>query len=217
MNVDTYAEIIWDYMLMHQPLEKADVILALGSRDTRTAEHAARLFLAGWVPFILFSGDTGTTEHTRKEWGMSEAEKFAEVAIRMGVPKGSIMLETASRNTGENIQLSKQLLEEKGISINTVLIVQKPYMERRAYATCMRQWPEVKYIVSSAPIPFSEYPTDRIYKEETISAMVGDLQRIKEYPAKGFQIEQEIPDNVWEAHEELVRLGFNKRPIAEQK
>lgn len=40
--------------------------------------------------------------------------------------------------------------------------------------------------------------------------MVGDLQRIKEYPKQGFQIEQEIPDEVWRAYEELVKLGYTQ-------
>jgi hypothetical protein len=40
--------------------------------------------------------------------------------------------------------------------------------------------------------------------------MVGDLQRIKMYPAKGFQVYQEIPGDVWEAFEQLVALGFDK-------
>ncbi|MEK7201217.1 MAG: ElyC/SanA/YdcF family protein [Patescibacteria group bacterium] len=93
MNTDKLAGVIWEYMLMHQPLERADGILALGSRDTRTAEQAAHLFLAGWAPFILFSGDTGLSERTRTEWGMSEAEKFAEVARRMGVPETAIYVE----------------------------------------------------------------------------------------------------------------------------
>ena len=39
--------------------------------------------------------------------------------------------------------------------------------------------------------------------------MVGDLQRIRDYPARGFQIAQEIPADVWEAFEELVRLGYD--------
>ena len=34
--------------------------------------------------------------------------------------------------------------------------------------------------------------------------MVGDLQRIKEYPSKGFQIPQDIPDEVWKAWEILI-------------
>ncbi len=43
--------------------------------------------------------------------------------------------------------------------------------------------------------------------------MVGDLQRIKEYPKLGFQIVQEIPDEVWNAYEKLVAAGYNKHLI----
>ena len=43
--------------------------------------------------------------------------------------------------------------------------------------------------------------------------MVGDLQRIKIYPKKGFQIFQEIPDDVWQAYKQLVNLGYDKHLI----
>jgi hypothetical protein len=43
-----------------------------------------------------------------------------------------------------------------------------------------------------------------------INLMVGDLQRIRIYPEKGFQIPQEIPDEVWAAYEKLVAWGFDK-------
>jgi hypothetical protein len=45
--------------------------------------------------------------------------------------------------------------------------------------------------------------------------MVGDLQRIKIYPAKGFQVPQEIPDEVWKAYERLVEMGFDKHLVKE--
>jgi hypothetical protein len=44
--------------------------------------------------------------------------------------------------------------------------------------------------------------------------MVGDLQRIKIYPARGYQIEQEIPAPVWQAFEDLVRAGYDKYLLA---
>ena len=40
--------------------------------------------------------------------------------------------------------------------------------------------------------------------------MVGDLQRIRLYPSKGFQISQDIPNEVWEAFEALVHEGYDK-------
>ncbi len=49
--------------------------------------------------------------------------------------------------------------------------------------------------------------------DDIINVMLGDLQRIKLYPAKGFQIEQHIPDEVWSAFEKLVQMGFDKHLI----
>ena len=43
--------------------------------------------------------------------------------------------------------------------------------------------------------------------------MVGDLQRIRLYPAKGFQIHQDIPDDVWQAYGELVEMGYDSRLV----
>lgn len=51
-------------------------------------------------------------------------------------------------------------------------------------------------MVTSPLLSYEEYTEDKTFKELTINVMVGDLQRIKEYPEKGFQIVQEIPGNV---------------------
>lgn len=40
--------------------------------------------------------------------------------------------------------------------------------------------------------------------------MVADLIKIKEYPKLGFQIEQNMPEEVWNAGQELIKLGYNK-------
>ena len=44
--------------------------------------------------------------------------------------------------------------------------------------------------------------------EKVINIMVGDLQRIRIYPEKGFQIYQEMPEEVWNAAEKLMKAGF---------
>ena len=43
--------------------------------------------------------------------------------------------------------------------------------------------------------------------------VVGDLQRIRLYPERGFQIEQRIPEVVWAAFERLVALGYTKNLV----
>jgi uncharacterized SAM-binding protein YcdF (DUF218 family) len=86
-------------------------------------------------------------------------------------------------------------------------------MERRSYATFKKHWPEKKLIVTSPQISFEDYPTSEIPLEKVIDIMVGDLQRIKLYAEKGFQVYQEIPTEVWKAYERLVELGYDKQLI----
>jgi hypothetical protein len=81
-------------------------------------------------------------------------------------------------------------------------------MERRAYTTFMKQWPGKEIRMASPPLGWDDYPNALLTKDIILPLMVGDLQRIRVYPEKGFQIPQEIPDPVWAAYEELVRRGF---------
>lgn len=208
------ARKIWDYHRLNQKLEKADCILVMGSHDTRVAERGVELFLDGWAPLIIFSGGLGNL--TKGLWKKPEANKFAEIAFKMGVTKDKILIENKSSNTGENITFTRQLLKENGLKPRKIIVVQKPYMERRAYATFKKMWPEMEIIVTSPQIPFEKYPIKNIPKDQVINIMVGDLQRIKLYFEKGFQIYQEIPDDVWQAYEQLVKLGYNKHLIGQE-
>jgi len=205
------AKKLWDYHHLNHILEKADFILALGSHDLRVAERAADIYHEGWAPRIIFSGGLGNlTQHI---WTEPEADQFALVAEQRGVPKKDILIENKSTNTGENILFTQQLLQEKKLDPESFILVQKPYMERRSYATFKKHWPEKKLWVSSPQLSFEEYITEEIPTEKVINIMVGDLQRIKIYPAKGFQICQEIPQDVWSAYEELVQLGYNRHLV----
>lgn len=207
------AQKIWDYNHMNQELENADCILVLGSHDARVAERGAELFLKGWAPLIAFSGGRG---RLTGDLPGTEADTFAQVAIRMGVPEENILIENTSTNTGENILFTKKLLDARGIHPRKIIIVQKPYMERRAYATFKKMWPEVEVVVTSPLISFDEYPNESITEDDVINIAVGDLQRVKVYPSKGFQIPQEIPNDVWQAYEGLVHAGYTKQLLSDQ-
>jgi uncharacterized SAM-binding protein YcdF (DUF218 family) len=202
----TAARKLWDYHHLNQSPEISDCILVLGSQDLRVAERGAELYLQGWAPILIFSGGLGNL--TKLTWKRSEADEFAAIARDKGVPDEAIFIENRSTNTGENILFTRQLLEEHGLDPHRFLLVQKPYMERRSYATFKKQWPGQSLVVTSPQISFDDYPTKDIPLERLIDLMVGDLQRIKIYPEKGFQIPQEIPGDVWQAYERLVELGF---------
>src|SRR3989344_2304569 len=211
-EVDKLARKIWNYHHVNHKLEKADAIFVLCSHDLRVADYAAKLFLEGFAPIIIFSGGIAHQgDLVETPWGKPEAEMFAERAIQLGVPKEKIIIENKAKNCGENVLFTGKILKEKNLDLNSVIAVQKPYMERRTYATMKVHWPHKKVIVTSPSIKFEDYPNKDIPKENVINIMVGDLQRIRIYPQKGFQIFQEIPDDVWRAYQELVRLGYTKQ------
>ena len=59
----------------------------------------------------------------------------------------------------------------------------------------------------------SGYANDALSAADVISIMVGDLQRIRLYSDKGFQIPQPIPDDVWLAFRELVAAGYDRHLV----
>ena len=201
------ARILWNYLKLDQQPEKSDCLIAMGSHDLRVAQHAAELMLAGWAPLLVCSGGQGRL--TKGIWQESEASKFAAIAQAAGVPLESILLETRSTNTGENILFSKALLDERGIPIRSALLVHKPYMERRAYATALNYWSGVVIRVASPLLAFEAYPTHEIPMSMVINTMLGDFQRVRVYPEKGFQVFQDIPADAIQAYEYLRNAGFS--------
>ncbi len=207
-HIDQLAQTIWDYHHLQHQLKPSDLILALGSNDTRVAEYAADLYLQGFAPLLMFSGNVGAL--TKDQFTKPEAEVFADIARQKSVPDEVILTEPESTNTGENIDFSRRVLAAHNLDPAHIILVQKPYMERRAFATFRQRWPEPEVIVASPPIPFSAYPTEWLDKDKVINIMVGDLQRIRFYPSLGFQIAQEIPPEVWQAYETLVSWGYDQ-------
>ncbi len=169
------ANKIWDYHHLNHQLKKSDCILVLGSHDLRVAERGAELYLQGWAPLLIFSGGLGN--FTSGVWNEPEADKFAFIAMEMGVPKHAILIENRSTNTGENILFTKDLLQQKNLNPDSFILVQKPYMERRSYAVFKKHMSK-KAVVTSPQISFTSYPTEEIPLEKVINIIVGDLQRI---------------------------------------
>jgi uncharacterized SAM-binding protein YcdF (DUF218 family) len=206
------VEKVWRYHQMNHTLAKSDAIVVLCSHDPIVAERGAQLFLDGWAPLLVFSGGLGMI--TRHLWQDPEAERFARIAIGLGVPEDRILIENKSTNTGENVRFTRQLLAEHGIDPGSLILVQKPYMERRTFATFNKVWPGKRVTVTSPQISMDDYlgrySNEVLSADDVISIMVGDLQRIREYPARGFQIPQDIPDDVWDAYEQLVRAGYDR-------
>ncbi|WP_329620037.1 YdcF family protein [Streptomyces sp. NBC_01255] len=205
------AKLVWDFHQMRHDVRPVDVAIGLGSHDLGVAAFTAELYRAGLFPTVVFTG--GNSPTTAKVFPRGEAVHFREHALTLGVPDNAILVEPNAGNTGQNIDFSRTMLASAGIHPKSVLLVSKPYMERRSYATARKLWPEVEVTCASEPMEFDDYLKSIGDEKLVIDMLVGDLQRIIEYPTLGFAIEQHVPEDVHAAYESLVHAGFTSRLI----
>ena len=216
LTTDYYAKVLYDFHFMKQPLQKADCIFVLGSHDPSVADYAVELFQQEYAPYIIYSGGViSPIGELRNTVLKTEAEAFFDISIGKGVPAEAIFLENEATNTGENFICTRKLLQEKQLNFKRFILIQKPYMLRRTYATARVQFKEFDFTVSAFPDTYEDYmarcAVNNISKYKVISNMTGDLQRLKIYPSKDFLIEMDIPNRVWKAYEKLVEMGFDGR------
>ena len=213
MNYLPHLQVIWNYLCLHQPPQKADVIVGFGNFNTDIARRAAELYHQGYAPKILFTGGLGrNTEGLLPE---PEAVRFAKVAMECGVPECDIILEDKSTNTKENILFTRDKLRELGLPHDHILGVHQPFMERRIASAMGVYWPAQNFSVTCPQVTIPEYlrraQEQGISENASISVIVGDFQRIELYAKLGYQLPQEIPDEAWDAFHALVALGYDKQ------
>jgi uncharacterized SAM-binding protein YcdF (DUF218 family) len=203
------AQVIWDYHRLDHELRPGPAGIALGSNDLGVATHAARLYHQGVFPVLVLTGANSPTTIARFPRG--EATHYREHVLDLGVPEQAILVEPTAANTGQNIDRSRAVLRDAGVQADSVLLISKPYMQRRAYATCRKLWPDVTPICTAELVDMTDYVHRLGDTRLVIEHLVGDLQRIVAYPEKGFAIAQPVPDRVLAAYQRLVQAGFTGR------
>ncbi|MCC5031888.1 YdcF family protein [Streptomyces sp. WAC 00631] len=205
------ARLLWDYHHMRHEVRPCSVAIGLGSHDLGVADTTVDLYRRGMAPLIVFTGATSPT--TRERMPRGEAVHYRERALELGVPSSAVLVEPRARNTGENIRFSRALLEDAGAEVSSVLLVSKPYEERRAYATARKLWPETEFVCASTPMSFEQYVESIHDVRMVLDMLVGALQRLLIYPEQGFMVPLPVPDDVTEAYERLCREGYVSRLI----
>jgi uncharacterized SAM-binding protein YcdF (DUF218 family) len=209
------VETLWNYNQLNQAPRAVDVAIGLGSHDLGVADHTAELFHQGLFPRIVFTGANAPT--TKERFPRGEAVHYREHALALGVPDSAILVEPRAANTGENIDFTRALLAEHGLldAIRSVLLISRPYQQRRAYAICRKRWPDIEVLCSSKPLPLEEYIRDIGDVDRVINMLVGDTQRIWVYPTHGWAIDMEVPAEVRTAYYRLTVAGYTSRLITQ--
>lgn len=206
VDAQQLGDVLWRFLRIGASPTHSDAIVVFGGNDLRVATWAAQLTLDGWAQLLICSGGSGNYTRT---WTKPEAHIFRRIAIDAGVDERAILMEDQSTNSGENVTFTRRLLAEHEISVRRVICVHKPYMERRAWATLRKWWPNCVFVMSSPPIPYDEYPHPNVISADgLLDTMVGQVDRIQKYPSRGFIIPVVVPELVAQAKAQLVELGF---------
>jgi len=208
-----HAKILWDYMLLHHELKYCDVAIVWWSIDMSTPLCAAKLYNKWFIGKIIFSG--ATWRNTTGVFEFTEAELYRKIAVANWVSSDDIYLESQATNTGANIKNAMNIVSQEWLEFTSLMLIHKPYMQRRFYATFEQQFPDLidKVIVQSLDISFEEYSkrNDTGFEVEgLINMIVGDLDRIIRYPDLWFQSKQEIPHDVMNSYQMLTDAWYTQ-------
>jgi uncharacterized SAM-binding protein YcdF (DUF218 family) len=206
------AEVLWSYHDLGHDLRPCDVAVGLGSHDRGVASRAAEVFKLGLAPLIVFTGANAPT--TVEPFPRGEAVHYAEIAGALGVPTEAILVEPRARNTSENFAMTRDLLAGHGRHPASLLVISRPYQQRRAFATCRAVWPDVDVLCTCEQTTLDAYLARIGNAPFVLDMLVGDTQRVMEYPGKGFAVEQPVPVEVIRAFDRLVAAGYTARLLA---
>lgn len=204
-------QVVLDYLAAADPLpaEPADVVLGLGHFDREIPRRCAALVREERARWIVFSGGVGAgsgdfTQAEALEFRDQLAREAPECAARLAA------VETRSTNTGENLEFTTALLAatrptlRPGQGLRRVLVVTTPCRLRRALATVAKHWPTVS--AHGAPPAWSLAGEEEKYRAQgqpLRPQLIGEIERLVSYPAKGFIAPVTVPAEILAAARQL--------------
>lgn len=123
---------IWNYGKVDEKAP-ADVAIVLGAAISdgevspvyrERINHAITLYEEGTVDFIILTGGFGEGSYK------SDSQVAKEYALSQGIPEEKILIEEKSTITEENLEFSKEVMEEN--DLETAIIVSDPLHMKRA-------------------------------------------------------------------------------------
>jgi uncharacterized SAM-binding protein YcdF (DUF218 family)/glycosyltransferase involved in cell wall biosynthesis len=146
-----------------------------GGGAQERVKRAVELYHAGHASRVIFS--------TGYVFSFPEAEVMRAVAMDNGVPASAILLEEEAKNTYENVERSRRILDQHGW--RRVLLVSSPYHMRRALLTWKKVAPHIE-VVPTPPAESQFYSHATGASLEQIQAILHEYGAIVVYWRRGW-------------------------------
>lgn len=144
-------ERITGYLGQEGKLEKSDLIFVFGGKDIGRIQKAVELWKAGWAPKIWISGG-----HPIYQEYEPEALTFKKLALEAGVPENCIYTEPDSITIADNCRRSLNLMEEKEVKFERMIIIISWYAQKRAWMMMEKYLPNGVELINSKALRKSE-------------------------------------------------------------
>lgn len=177
---------ISNFIFVANEPKTVDIIFLPGGSHPELPEYASKLYKEGYAKWLLPSGGVSVK---REKWPgvrskadiynkdyQSDCEFFTDVLLKNGVPLEAIICEDKSGHTRDNAFFSRRVIDEKGIKIETAMIVCKAFHARRCLMLYQLAFPNVDFIV--CPIHCFNITKDNWFQsEQGIDRVFGELAR----------------------------------------
>lgn len=181
---------ITDFIFVADEPRKADLIIAVGGSYPQIPEKAAELYREGYAPYVLTTGRfTHNLGHFRgvsdkrdiyDKLYVTECDFYRDVLTRNGVPEAAIIREDKSEYTRQNAELSRALVDEKGLKADIVMVVCKSFHARRCRIFFQSAFGRSEVLMIPADINTGEGRNDWFKSEKGMERVLGELKRCGE-------------------------------------
>lgn len=155
-----FYDYITDFIFVEDPPMKADVIFIPGGPYGEVAVHAADLYRQGFSALLIPSGKYSVLNPAftgpispglyRGQAFETEADFLSAVLQDNGVPSDAILPERKATFTYENAIFTRELADQRGLTIRTALLSCQAYHARRCLLYYQALFPDARILVSPA-------------------------------------------------------------------
>ncbi|MBP9762586.1 YdcF family protein [Patescibacteria group bacterium] len=122
---DAYA-----YLAEEDAPEPSDYIFVFGAKTPLRIEKAIELYKTGFAPKIIVSGRGPFYGEGNAS---TEAEHYAELALKVGIPQEAVIIEKESITIPDNVRRTLNRMDAQEMSYKSFIIVNSPYAQRRGW------------------------------------------------------------------------------------
>lgn len=168
---------VYDYLSEEDDPKRADLIFVFGSKTPVRIEKAMELYRKGLSNRLMISGGN---PFYGSDNPLTEAERYKQLAVEQGIPGENIITENKSITIPDNVRSSLNLLDEQGVELGSIILVNSPYTQRRGWVHFKKYLPESVDVVRVNADTIERYHRDKWFSnEDGVRTLANEFVKMK--------------------------------------